>query len=218
MRILDCKNSHCQELMIGAPVLENCLCDECRTHFDGVKKLLDVAGVQYEVDHNLVRGLDYYTKTAFEIQYPPLGAQSAVAGGGRYDGLVEEIGGPVTPCIGFAMGLERVLLALEKQNLLPDVENVIDVFVVCTNNDNFPLAFKNVLLLRNNGLKVEFDYAMGSMKSQMKKANKVQAKKVLIFGDDEVARGCVTLRNMQTSEQKEVAVQNIISEIQEVKK
>lgn len=218
MRILDCKNPHCQELMIGAPILEDCLCDECRTHFDGVKKLLDVAGVQYEVDHNLVRGLDYYTKTAFEIQYLPLGAQSAVAGGGRYDGLVEEIGGPATPGIGFAMGLERVLLALEKQNLLPNVENVTDIFVVCTNNDNFPLAFKNVMLMRNNGLKVEFDYAAGSMKSQMKKANKVQAKRVLIFGDDEVARGCVTLRNMQTSEQKEIAMQNIISEIQEVKK
>lgn len=216
MRILDCKNSHCKELAVGVPLLEDCLCDDCRSHFDGVKKLLDVAGVQYEVDHNLVRGLDYYTKTAFEIQYPPLGAQSAVAGGGRYDGLVEEIGGPATPGIGFAMGLERVLLALEKQNLLPNVENITDFFVVCTNNDNFPFAFKNVMLLRSNGFKVDFDYAMGSMKSQMKKANKVQAKKVLIFGDDEVARGCVTLRDMATSVQKEIAIKNIISEIQEV--
>ena len=114
LRLLDCKNPHDQELAAGAPSLEECLCEECKTHFEGLKELLTAAGVDYVVDHNLVRGLDYYTKTAFEIQYAPLGAQSAVCGGGRYDGLIEEIGGPATPGIGFAMGMERVLLAIER--------------------------------------------------------------------------------------------------------
>jgi len=144
-----------------------------------------------------------------------LGAQSAVAGGGRYDGLVEEVGGPVTPGIGFAMGLERVLLALEKQNLLPPSGDDIDVFAVANSDVNFPLLFKTVLALRRQGLKVEYDFAIGSMKSQMKKANKFNAKKVLIFGDEELGRGCVTLRDMATSEQKEIAVEKINSEIGE---
>ena len=107
-----------------------------------MKELLTAAGVDYVVDHNLVRGLDYYTKTAFEIQYAPLGAQSAVCGGGRYDGLIEEIGGPATPGIGFAMGMERVLLAIESQNLLPQFDNSIDVFVVCPGSANFTLLLR----------------------------------------------------------------------------
>lgn len=218
LRLLDCKNPACHEVAQGAPALEECLCDDCRDHFEKLKQLLTAAGVNYVVDHNLVRGLDYYSKTAFEIQYPPLGAQSAVAGGGRYDGLIEEIGGPVTPGIGFAMGMERVLLALEKQNLLPVVEDSIDAFVVCMNKTNFPLAFKTVTELRHQGLMVEFDLGQGSMKSQMKKANKANAKNVLIFGDEELARGCVTLRNMATSEQSEIAVENIYKKLQEVKK
>lgn len=218
MRILDCKNPHCHEIAMNAPFLTDCLCDDCRGHFEEVKKLLDAVGVHYEVDHSLVRGLDYYTKTAFEVQYPPLGAQSAVAGGGRYDGLVEEIGGPATSGIGFAMGLERVLLALEKQNLLPQNIEMTDVFVVCTNKEIFQSAFNIVMKLRDRGLKVEFDYTLGSMKSQMKKANKVQAKYVLIFGDDEFARGSVILKNMANSEQKEITFENIFSELQGVEK
>ena len=143
LRLLDCKNPHCHELGEGAPSLEECLCDECKAHFEGLKELLTAAGVEYEVDHNLVRGLDYYTKTAFEIQYAPLGAQSAVCGGGRYDGLVQEISGDeARPGIGCAMGMERVLLALEKQNLLPEFDESIDAYVVCPKQENFALAFK----------------------------------------------------------------------------
>ena len=170
-----------------------------------MKELLTAAGVDYVVDHNLVRGLDYYTKTAFEIQYAPLGAQSAVCGGGRYDGLIEEIGGPATPGIGFAMGMERVLLAIESQNLLPQFDNSIDVFVVCPGSANFTIA------LRREGLKVEFDFLSRSMKAQMKQANRLAAKYVLILGEDEVARGCAVLRNMSTSEQTEIPIQDITS-------
>lgn len=214
LRLLDCKNPHCQELGAGAPSLEECLCDECREHFEGLKQLLTAAGIEYEVDHNLVRGLDYYTKTAFEIQYKPLGAQSAVCGGGRYDGLIEEVGGPATPGIGFAMGMERVLLALESQNLLPDVQEAMDVFAVCPNQEYFPTVFKTVIDLRRSGLKAEFDFQGRSMKAQMKQANRVNAKYVLIFGEDEFARGQVVLRNMSTSEQKEIAITDIITNLQ----
>ena len=213
MRLLDCKNEHCHGLGAGAPSLEECLCDECREHFEGLKKLLDAAGVRYVVDHSLVRGLDYYTKTAFEIQYPPLGAQSAVCGGGRYDGLVEEVGGPATPGIGFAMGLERVLLALEKQNLLPEEEERADVYLVVVKEELFPLAFKTLMELRQSGKAAEYDCSAGSMKSQMKKANKAGAGKVLIFGEDEVARGCVILRDMATSEQQEIPLDKIIASV-----
>lgn len=214
LRLLDCKNPHCQELGQGAPSLEECLCDECKAHFEGLKTLLTAAGIEYNVDHNLVRGLDYYTKTAFEIQYSPLGAQSAVCGGGRYDGLVEEAGGPATPGIGFAMGMERVLLALESQHLLPEAEDAMDVFVVCPNKEQFTLAFKAAIDLRRAGFKVDYDFQGRSMKAQMKQANRVQARYVLIFGEDEVARGQVVLRNMATSEQQEIAIDAITTILQ----
>jgi histidyl-tRNA synthetase len=194
--------------------LEECLCDECKAHFDGLKELLTAAGVDYVVDHNLVRGLDYYTKTAFEIQYSPLGAQSAVCGGGRYDGLIEEVGGPATPGIGFAMGMERVLLALESQNLLPAADDSMDIFVVCPKQENFTVAFKTAIELRRAGFKVDYDFQGRSMKAQMKAANRVQAKYVLIFGEDEVARGQVVLRNMANSEQNEIAISDILTKLQ----
>ena len=212
LRLLDCKNPHCQELGVGAPSLEECLCDDCKAHFEGVKELLTAAGVDFEVDHNLVRGLDYYTKTAFEIQYAPLGAQSAVCGGGRYDGLVQEISGDeARPGIGFAMGMERVLLALESQRLLPAFDESIDAYIVCPKMENFTVAFKTGIELRRAGYKVEYDFFGRSMKAQMKQANKFQAKQVLIFGEDEVARNAVAVRNMANSEQQEIALKDIIN-------
>ena len=209
LRILDCKVPQCKELTVGAPKITDCLCSECSEHFSKVQELLTAAGVVYELDSNLVRGLDYYTKTAFEIQYSPLGAQSAICGGGRYDGLVEEIGGPSTPGIGFAMGMERVLLALTKQNLLRSVAERIDVFAVVTNENNLPLAFKTISCLRAGGLSCDMDFLGRSMKAQMKQANRLQADNVIIFGEDEVARGTVVLRNMTTSEQKEVNIDEL---------
>lgn len=209
MRILDCKNEGCKALAPAAPKLSECLCDECKEHFDSVQELLTAAGVEYELDTTLVRGLDYYTRTAFEIQYTPLGAQSAVCGGGRYDGLVEEIGGPATPGIGFAMGLERVILALESQNLLPETAYGLDVYAVAPRPEVFRAAFKAVEELREAGLKAGFDYQQRSMKAQMKAANRQKAKFVLIFGEDEFERGAVVLRNMENSEQKEISLSEI---------
>ena len=169
-----------------------------------MKKLLDEAGVEYEVDSNLVRGLDYYTKTAFEIQYSPLGAQSAVGGGGRYDGLVEELGGPSTPGVGFAMGLERILLALEKQDLLPSGKEAIDIFAVIPDEGGVADAFRVITALRNQGLVCDMNLVERSMKAQMKQANREQARFALIFGEEERSRGAVTVRNMADSSQEEV--------------
>ncbi len=211
LRILDCKNEECKKYTVGAPKITDCLCDECKEHFQQVKDILTAAGVEYEVDSNLVRGLDYYTKTAFEIQYTPLGAQSAVSGGGRYDGLVEEIGGPATPGVGFAMGMERVLLALEKQNLLPESKDVLDVFAITPNVKDLPLVFKTIMELRKAGLACDLDFMGRSFKAQMKQANRENAKFALIFGEDELSREAVAVRNMADSSQTEVKLADLLT-------
>ena len=210
LRLLDCKNEHCHALAEGAPRITDCLCDECRTHFAEVQSYLTAAGIPFELDANLVRGLDYYTKTAFEVKYTPLGAQSAVAGGGRYDGLVEEVGGPPTPGIGFAVGLERVLLALEKQGLLPEAREAVDVFVVALGEEARIPAFKLLYELRAAKLSAAMDFAGRSMKAQMKQANKKNARFVAILGEDEVKEASALLKDMKTSEQKKLALKDFV--------
>ena len=213
MRILDCKNERCHSLSIGAPEITDCLCDECAEHFEKVKSYLTAAGVPFTCDPRLVRGLDYYTKTAFEIKYEPLGAQSAVAGGGRYDGLVEEIGGAPTPAVGFAVGLERVMLAMEMQNLFPEMEEGADAFVVAMGDEAKDEAFCLLAELRDAGLSARMDYAGRSMKSQMKQADKANARYALILGEDELAKGVVTLRDMESSGQEQVAREDIVNKL-----
>ncbi|WP_303841836.1 histidine--tRNA ligase [Selenomonas ruminantium] len=218
LRILDCKADADKPYMADAPKITDCLCEECQDHFHKVQHFLTEAGVEFELDARLVRGLDYYTKTAFEIKYPPLGAQSAVAGGGRYDGLIEEIGGNPTPAVGFATGLERVLLALEKQNLLPEMDTQTDAFVVALGEEAQGAAFKLLTKLRQAGLKAGMDYAGRSMKAQMKQANKANARFALIIGEDEVKEACVQLKDMEKSEQEKVSFDNIVDKlISEVK-
>lgn len=213
MRILDCKRDSDKPYMAEAPRITDCLCDECSEHFNRLQKYLTKSGVRFSIDPRLVRGLDYYTKTAFEIKYPPLGAQSAVAGGGRYDGLIEEMGGNPTPAVGFATGLERVLLALEKQGLLPDKKNDVDVYVVALGERAQEEAFKLVMDLRDAGLNAAVDYAGRSMKAQMKQANKLNARYAAIMGDDELADGVVVLRDMAGSEQEKLPVNELVDKI-----
>ena len=213
MRILDCKNEQCQKLSVGAPEITDCLCEECQEHFSKVQAYLKTAGISFKLDPRLVRGLDYYTKTAFEVKYAPLGAQSAVAGGGRYDGLIEEIGGSPTPAVGFAVGLERVLLALEQQKLLPEMSDAVDVFVVALGEAAQTAAFQLLMELRAAGLSAAMDFAGRSMKAQMKQANKANARFVAILGEDEVREGAVTLRDMQSSEQEKVTREEIINKL-----
>lgn len=216
MRILDCKNEKCSELSQGAPQMTDCLCDECSDHFQQLQMNLQAANLEFSLNPRLVRGLDYYTKTAFEFQYAPLGAQSAVCGGGRYDGLIAECGGHATPAIGFAIGLERVLLALEKQGLLPETKEASDIFIVALGKAVQTEAFKILCELRDNGVKSDMDFAGRSMKAQMKQANKLNAKYAVILGEDEVKEGCVLLKNMQTSEQIKIALTDIVKKLTEV--
>ena len=213
LRILDCKVDADKPFMKDAPRITDCLCDACQDHFHMVQEYLSHAGISFQLDPRLVRGLDYYTKTAFEIKYAPLGAQSAVAGGGRYDGLIEEIGGKPTPAVGFATGLERVLLALEKQGLLPEQDRKTDGFVIALGDAaQFP-AFGLLEKLRRAGLKVGMDYAGRSMKAQMKQANKAGARYALIIGEEEVKESCVQLKNMANSEQQKVSFDNIVEKL-----
>ena len=213
LRILDCKQDKCRQLSVGAPSITDCLCDDCRDHFQQVQEYLEKAGIAFHLEDRLVRGLDYYTKTAFEVQYAPLGAQSAVAGGGRYDGLIGEIGDKPAPAVGFAVGLERVLLALEKQQLLPKEQQGIDVFVVALGEEAKRMAFSLLSGLRASKLSAAMDFSGRSMKAQMKQANKAKAGFTLIIGEDEIRNSVVTLRNMQSSEQQTVAIDEIINKL-----
>ena len=213
LRILDCKKDSDKPYMADAPKITDCLCDECSDHFAKLKEHLANAGISFQHDPRLVRGLDYYTKTAFEIKYPPLGAQSAVAGGGRYDGLIEEMGGSPTPAVGFATGLERLLLALESQNLLPEKNRSADAYVVALGEAAQSEGFKLLNNLRKAGLSAAMDFAGRSMKAQMKQANKLGARYALILGDDEIAEGVVMLRSMSDSQQEKVALAEVIGKI-----
>lgn len=210
LRVLDCKNPDCQEILKDAPTVDSVLCDDCVKHFNDLKKYLTEIGIPFEVDTSLVRGLDYYTKTVFEIKSGDLGAQSTVCGGGRYDGLVEQLGGASTPGIGFSMGIERLISILEKQNKLPEPDDKCEIFIGSMGDKATELAFKAVYALRENGIKAEFDHLAKSVKAQMKYADKIGANYSVIVGDDELNRGIATLKNMQNGETKEIALSDLL--------
>lgn len=204
LRILDCKEEGCKKASIGAPEITDYLCDDCHRKFEAVKHYLDGLGISYTVDPRLVRGLDYYTNTAFEIQYPPLGAQSAVCGGGRYDGLVEEIGGPSTPGIGFAIGLERLLLALEMQNLIPAPKAQKRVYIAALGEDAVAEGFKIQEELRGLGVLTDMDLQGRSLKGQMKQAGKLDSQFTVIIGSNELEKGAAAVKNMADGTQKDI--------------
>ena len=211
MRLLDCKID--SDKFTDVPIITYYLCDECRNHFETLQKLLAASGIEFKIDPKLVRGLDYYTKTAFEIRYSPLGAQSAVAGGGRYDGLVEELGGDSTPAVGFATGIERIILALEQQDLLLEKLPSIDCFIIALGALAQIPAFKLLTDLRRNGKSVAMDFAGRSMKAQMKQASKSGAKFAVILGEDEIRSNMVTFKNLETSDQELIPVEKILERI-----
>lgn len=204
LRILDCKEEGCKKASTGAPEITDYLCDDCHKKFEAVKHYLDGLGISYTVDPRLVRGLDYYTNTAFEIQYPPLGAQSAVCGGGRYDGLVEEIGGPSTPGIGFAIGLERLLLALEMQNLIPAPKAQKRVYIAALGEDAVAEGFKIQEELRGLGVLTDMDLQGRSLKGQMKQAGKLDSQFTVIIGSNELEKGAAAVKNMADGTQKDI--------------
>jgi histidyl-tRNA synthetase len=215
MRILDCKEEKCNRLSAGAPQMVDCLCDECSAHFAGLQQYLNAAGITYTLNPRLVRGLDYYTKTAFEIQYPSLGAQSAICGGGRYDGLIEECGGPATPGIGFAIGLERVLLAMEKQELLGSAEDTLPVWVIPIGAEAMLPALSLLNQLRDAGIASDMDHGGKSLKSQMKQANRLGARTVVMIGEEEARTNQVTLKNMETGEQIRLSAIDAINQLKQ---
>lgn len=203
LRVFDCKEQRCQELLIEAPLITPHLCSGCAVHFREVKDALSELGVIFQEDPRLVRGLDYYTNTAFEIMVPGIGAQSSVGGGGRYDGLVELCGGPSTPAVGFAIGMDRVLLALREQGRSPVIPGSGRVFVAVAGVPALQAA-KLVARLRREGFTADMDYQGRSLKAQMKQANRWHAEIVLILGEEELAGDLVTLRCMRTALQETV--------------
>ena len=196
----------------------NNLCDDCKEHFAKVQEYLTKIGIPFELDPHLVRGLDYYTNTAFEIMYAPLGAQSTVCGGGRYDGLIEEVGGPATPGIGFAIGMERLLLTLKEQGLLPPVEKKRPVFIVALGDAAKTEAFSLQQQLRAKGIYAEIDTMGRSMKGQMKSANRLEADYTVIIGEEELAAGQAQVRDMATKEQVSVPIDGIVAYMETHKK
>ena len=213
MRILDCKSTICKEIGHGAPHMLDFLCDDCKAAFEELKANLDALGIPYEVDPGIVRGLDYYTKTAFEFVSDKLGAQSTVCGGGRYDNLVSEVGGPATPGVGFGLGIERLLLVLDACGVEIPKESDTDVFVAALGSAAQLKGLELVKAIRKEGIRADIDLMGRGLKAQMKNADRLGASYVLVLGDDELAKGVVQLRNMKASEQKEVPFAEIINEI-----
>ncbi|WP_418792263.1 histidine--tRNA ligase [Phosphitispora sp. TUW77] len=210
MRILDCKEEKCLELSKEAPTTTDCLCENCAAHFNKVKQYLDDIGAQYIVDNRLVRGLDYYTNTAFEIMASDIGAQSSIGGGGRYDGLTEEIGGPAAPGIGFALGIERIIAAMERQGLDFPVEGQLDVYIASLGEKAKQEAFKLVYTLRRAGIAAEIDLMGRSLKAQMKFANRFETSFTLIMGEEEIERDIAVVRDMFSGEQQEVPLTGVV--------
>ena len=203
LRILDCKNAECKKIYNDAPMLLDHICEECSTHFESLKKYLEIMEIPYNVDATIVRGLDYYTKTVFEIISKNEGSEGTICGGGRYDGLVSEIGGPQMPGVGFGMGLERLLLVLESINKLPENNERPDIFIANIGENADLFVQKLIFDLRKDGILAERDYLERSVKAQMKFANKIDAKFSAVIGDDDIKGGKVNVKNMQTGESVE---------------
>lgn len=208
MRILDCKSPVCQEIAKDAPVITDYLCEECSTHFEDLKKYLTFLGIAYSINPKIVRGLDYYTKTVFEFVTTEIGAQGTVCGGGRYDGLVEELGGKPTPSLGFAMGIERILLLMEKQGAAFLPEKELDLYIAPMDESAVTKAMQLAREAREAGYTVEYDLMERGLKAQMKYADKKGAAFTMVLGENELNSGTAKLKNMQTGGQTEISIEN----------
>jgi len=213
LRILDCKEKECAEISAGAPTTLDCLCPDCESHFGSVRGYLDRLGIAYQVDSRLVRGLDYYTNTAFEVMSRDIGAQSSIGGGGRYDGLIEAVGGPPTPGVGFALGVERILLTMKGQGIDLPGRDRPDVFVVNADPDTEREAFDILFALRKGGLSADKDSLGRSMKAQMKYAGKTGCRFVVILGGNELKKGAAGVKDMASGEQVEMTLNDLAGQI-----
>ena len=215
MRILDCKSPICKEIAENAPVVIDYLCDDCKNHFESVKAHLEAMNIDFTVNPKIVRGLDYYTRTVFEFVSGDIGAQSTVCGGGRYDGLISQMGGPQTPSLGFAMGIERLMMVLKAQNAeLPEAPTC-DLFIATLGEKASIKASALCKELRDEGYKVQTDICARGLKAQMKYANKIGAKFTLVLGDNEVENGKAKLKNMSNSVENEINLSELVEELGE---
>ena len=212
MRILDCKSPVCSKIAQGAPKITDYLCDECKEHFASVQKYLDAAGVEYTVNPTIVRGLDYYTKTVFEFVTDFIGAQGTVCGGGRYDGLIEELGGKHLPSLGFAMGIERLLMLMDKQGIEIPKPSTCDLYVAIMGESASLKSFEIIKAVRSCGLIAETDVVGRGLRAQMKYADKIGAKFSMVLGDNEIEQGKAVIKNMSSGEQTEIVLDDTFAE------
>jgi histidyl-tRNA synthetase len=208
LRIFDCKVDTCQEAISDAPKVIDFICDECQNHFEKVKEYLKMAGLDFILNPRMVRGLDYYTRTAFEVVSYQLGSQNAVTGGGRYDNLFQEIGGLDVPGIGFAIGMERLISLLPKEKEFIQYPHL---FIAALGEEPYKRAYQLVNQLHVEGIRAELDYEGKSLKSQMRKANKLKARYVLILGEEELKHGKAVLRNMESKSQEEIPMKDLLN-------
>lgn len=211
MRILDCKSPVCSEIAKDAPIVLDYLCDECKEHFEKTKSYLDAMNIEYIVNPQIVRGLDYYTKTVFEFVADSIGAQGTVCGGGRYDGLIEELGGQHTPSLGFAMGLERLQLVMEAQGCEFPEPSRPDLFIVAMGDKATLKAVEIAKDMRDEGYSVVYDLNGRSLRAQMKYADKINAKYNVVIGDNEVDTKSAVLKDMATGEQSDISLETFVS-------
>jgi histidyl-tRNA synthetase len=208
LRVLDCKVEQDQPIIDALPPIDEYLCEECKTHFEAVQKYMKLSGISFQRDKRLVRGLDYYTKTTFEVIVGGLGAQNSVAGGGRYDGLVEELGGKPTKAIGFALGMDRLILAAPENSSEP---TGVKVYIIALGDAEFEYAYTNVQRqLRQSGISCDLDYQRRSLKAAMRVADRKNVKWAAIIGEEEVKEGAVTLKNMQSGEQNKFKISEMV--------
>ena len=215
MRILDCKSPTCQELIAGAPMMLDYLCDDCKKAFEELQKNLTALDIPFVIDPGIVRGLDYYTKTAFEFVTTKIGAQSTVCGGGRYDHLIEEIGGPPIPGVGFGLGIERLLLLMESVGASFPEEEKPDVFIAVMGDAAKAYGLKLCRQLREKGLAAEMDTLARNIKGQFKYADRLNARYTVVIGDNELAEGAAAVKDMSTSEQKQIKFENLVKVLTE---
>ncbi len=212
MRILDCKSPICGEIGKDAPLILDYLCEDCNTHFTQLKANLDMLGIAYKVNPRIVRGLDYYTKTVFEFVTTDIGAQGTVCGGGRYDGLIGQLGGPDTPALGFGMGLERLLLTMRNQGIAISEPAPCDVYFVPMGEEAASKALLLTTQLRREGISAQTDVMGRSLRAQMKYADKIHARFTIVLGDNELAEGRADVKNMKTGEKTSIALNDTFAE------
>ena len=214
LRLLDCKEEHCSELAVEAPKIIDYLCDDCSSHFESLKGYLELLGIEYAVNPLIVRGLDYYTKTVFEIISDEIGAKGTVCGGGRYDGLIQELGGPDMPGVGFGMGMERLLMVLDGAGIAIGKKDELPLYICTMGEHARQQGFLMTAKLRDAGITCDMDHCARSVKAQMKYANKSEARFTLVLGDNELKNGKANLRDMKEGAEHKIELENIVGEME----